>query len=94
MGLNEYAGEVFAKYRRMGTTKGGWSEPMMKRYTKPEYRHKGCAKQLMLMLLEDAKVHNLSVVELKATEDGYHLYKSVEFEDSIAEYHNMKIKLI
>ncbi len=63
-------------------------------YTKPEYRHRGYAKQLMLMLLEDAKNHNLSVIELKATEDGYALYKSVGFEDVPAEYHNMKIKLI
>ena len=62
-------------------------------YTKPEYRHQGYAKQLMTMMLEDAKTHNLSVIELKSTDDGYLLYKSVGFEDACAEYHNMKIKL-
>ncbi len=63
-------------------------------YTKPEYRHRGYAKHLMRMMLEDAKAYNLSVVELKSTDDGYALYKSVGFEDTLAEYHNMKIKLL
>jgi len=59
-------------------------------YTKPEYRKKGYAKQLMNALLEDAKEKGLSVVELKATEDGYHLYKSVGFEDVVSGYRNMR----
>ncbi len=58
-------------------------------YTKPEYRKRGYGKQLMNALLEDAKAKELSVVELKATEDGYHLYKSVGFVDVVAKYHNM-----
>ncbi len=59
-------------------------------YTKPEYRKRGYAKQLMNALLEDAKANDLSVVELKATEDGYQLYKSVGFEDVVSKYHNMR----
>ena len=59
-------------------------------YTKPEYRKKGYAKQLMNALLEDAKANELSVIELKATEDGYQLYKSVGFEDVVSKYHNMR----
>lgn len=62
-------------------------------YTKPEYRHKGYAKQIMTMMLEDAVVLDVSVIELKSTEAGYSLYKSVGFEDVIAKYHNMKIVL-
>ena len=62
-------------------------------YTKPEYRHKGGAKQLMTMMLEEAAVRNVSVIELKATEEGYSLYNSVGFKDVIAQYHNMKIVL-
>lgn len=62
-------------------------------YTKPEYRHKGYAKKLMTMMLEDAAVLDVSVIELKATEDGYPLYKSIGFEDVRAKYHNMKIAL-
>lgn len=59
-------------------------------YTKPEYRKKGYAKQLIKILLDDAKTKELSVVELKATDDGYHLYKSVGFEDVVSKYHNMR----
>ena len=62
-------------------------------YTKLEYRKKGYAKKLMTMMLEDAKAEGVSVIELKATEDGYSLYKSVGFEDVVAKYHNMKIVL-
>lgn len=54
---------------------------------------KGYAKKLITMMLEDAKAEGVSVIELKATEDGYSLYKSVGFEDAIAKYHNMKIVL-
>lgn len=62
-------------------------------YTKPEYRKKGYAKELVTMMLEDAKAEGVSIIELKATEDGYSLYKSVGFEDVVAKYHNMKIVL-
>lgn len=62
-------------------------------YTKQEYRKKGYAKQLMNALLEDAKVNELSVIELKATEDGYHLYQSVGFEDVVSKYHNMRFTI-
>ena len=62
-------------------------------YTKPECRKKGYAKKLMTMMLEAAKAEGVSIIELKATEDGYSLYKSVGFEDVVAKYHNMKIML-
>ena len=62
-------------------------------YTKPEYRKKGYAKKLMTMMLEEARTEGVSIIELKATEDGYSLYKSVGFEDVVAKYHNMKIVL-
>ena len=62
-------------------------------YTKPEYRNKGYAKKLMTMMLEDATAQDVSIIELKSTEDGYSLYKSVGFEDVVVKYHNMKIVL-
>ena len=62
-------------------------------YTKPEYRNKGYAKKLMTMMLEQATAQDVSVIELKSTEDGYLLYKSAGFGDVVAKYHNMKIVL-
>lgn len=61
-------------------------------YTKPDYRNRGYARKLMDMLLADAAEMGLSVVELKATDSGYKLYKSVGFEDAESKYHAMKWK--
>lgn len=62
-------------------------------YTKPIYRHKGYARQIMKKLLADAADKNLSVVDLKSTEDGYRLYQSVGFVDDMPAYHLMKFTL-
>jgi len=62
-------------------------------YTKQNYRRRGIAKQLLTMLVDDSKALDISAVELKATEDGYSLYKSIGFEDVVAKYHNMKLVL-
>ena len=62
-------------------------------YTKPEHRHNGYAKKLMKMMLEDAAKEHLSVVELKATDEGYRLYQSVGFEDVVSKYHVMRVRL-
>lgn len=59
-------------------------------YTKPEYRRKGIAGNLLKMLLEESEKMNLDFVELKSTDSGYKLYKSIGFEDVISKYHHMK----
>lgn len=62
-------------------------------YTKAEHRRKGYARKLIEMLISDAQKRNLSVIELKATEDGYNLYKSVGFNDAVSKYHSMSLHL-
>lgn len=61
-------------------------------YTYPQYRKQGYAKMIMKALLDDAKEMKLSVIELKATEAGYPLYRSVGFTDDVSGYHLMKWK--
>ena len=61
-------------------------------YTCPNYRRRGFAKMIMEALLLDAKKQELSVVELKSTEDGYPLYKALGFTDDHSKYHLMKWK--
>ena len=61
-------------------------------YTRPAYRRRGYARMLMDAMIIDAKKQNIDVIELKATEDGYHLYRSVGFEDNQTKYHLMKWK--
>ena len=62
-------------------------------YTKPGHRHRGYARNLMNMLMNDVPNMGLSVVELKATEDGYQLYQSLGFVDTISKYHQMNWKV-
>lgn len=64
---------------------------VMNVYTKPDYRRKGLAGSLLKMLLDDAEKMGLDFVELKATDSGYSLYKSIGFEDTVSKYHNMRI---
>ncbi|MDO4797055.1 MAG: GNAT family N-acetyltransferase [Coriobacteriales bacterium] len=59
-------------------------------YTRPACRRRGYARRLMQALLDDAQAMDLSVVELKATEDGYPLYRLVGFVDDTSKYHPMK----
>ncbi|MBQ9484353.1 MAG: GNAT family N-acetyltransferase [Ruminiclostridium sp.] len=59
-------------------------------YTLPEYRRKGIAGKLVGMLISDAEELGLDFVELKSTDAGYGLYKSLGFEDAVSKYHDMK----
>lgn len=62
-------------------------------YTRPEFRKKGIAGQLMEMLLKESAQMGLDFVELKATDSGYSLYKKIGFEDVHSKYHPMKYVL-
>ena len=44
----------------------------------------------MKTLLAEAEEKELSVVELKATEAGYPIYKKIGFSDDVSKYHLMK----
>ena len=59
-------------------------------YTAPEHRRKGVAKTLMGMLLDEGRSMRLDHIELKATEDGYPLYKSLGFADEHSHYRDMR----
>ena len=61
-------------------------------YTCPSARRKGYAGAVMRTMISDAKEKDLSVIELKSTEDGYRLYRSVGFTDDRSKYHMMKWK--
>lgn len=59
-------------------------------YTRPQYRRKGIARELIKMLLSESEKMHLDFVELKSTDAGYNLYKSLGFDDVVSKYHNMK----
>ena len=55
---------------------------LMNVYTEEHYRRRGIARQLVNMLIEDARVHGATEVSLDATESGRPLYESVGFKAS------------
>ncbi|MDE7289428.1 MAG: GNAT family N-acetyltransferase, partial [Oscillospiraceae bacterium] len=59
-------------------------------YTLPNYRRRGLAKRVMQELLSDAEKLRLDFVDLKATKDGYHLYETLGFKETVSEYTYMK----
>ena len=61
-------------------------------YTIPKSRHLGCARMIMEALLKDAVQMDLDVIDLKATDAGYPLYRAVGFADDVSCYRNMKWK--
>ena len=61
-------------------------------YTRPASRRKGYARRVMEALIAGAEQMSLSVLELKATEDGYDLYRSVGFADDASGYRLMKLR--
>lgn len=59
-------------------------------YTLEEYRRQGAAYNLLKMLMEFAKNHRLDLIELKATKEGYSLYKKLGFSENTANYVPMR----
>ena len=59
-------------------------------YTRPTHRHKGYASLIMKELISDARKMTLCTIDLKATDEGYSLYRSSGFTDDVSKYHLMK----
>lgn len=51
-------------------------------YTVNEYRKRGCAKKLMILLLNETKRRGVQKLLLEYTDDGFHLYQKLGFQDS------------
>ena len=61
--------------------KNGKAGTLLNVYTFSEYRRRGAARKLMEKVIAEAKRTGLNSIELKATNDGYNLYKSIGFID-------------
>ncbi len=62
-------------------------------FTEKEYRGQGISTRLMSDLIECAKEKKLCRIDLKATDDGYGLYKRLGFEDNAQKYRDMRMIL-
>ena len=59
-------------------------------YTRPSHRRRGFAGRIMAALTDAARAMDLSVVELKATQEGYPLYRKAGFHDDRSKYRPMR----
>lgn len=66
---------------------------VMNVYTRPVYRRRGFACALLEQLISDARKMDLSYLELKATEQGLHLYQRLGFNREISRYLPMRLFL-
>lgn len=58
-----------------------------------KYRRRGIALKIMELLISDARTMELDYIELKASAEGYPLYKKLGFKDSISSFKPMKLIL-
>jgi len=62
-------------------------------YTLPEYRGKGLCTTLMQQLVDEAKSKGLGCIDLRATKDGYPIYKKIGFVEKEQYYTDMRLEL-
>lgn len=58
-------------------------------YTRPEYRHQGICLNLVKLAQNFATEKQIDKIELKATQDGYSVYKKAGFVDENSPYKSM-----
>ena len=62
-------------------------------FTEREYRCKGISTRLMNDMIAYAREKRLCHIDLKATDEGYSLYKKLGFEDTNQKYKDMRLNL-
>lgn len=62
-------------------------------FTEREYRGKGISTRLMNDMIAYAREKRLCHIDLKATDEGYPLYKKLGFEDKNQKYKDMRLDL-
>ncbi len=72
----------------------GLDSEVLSVYTEEGYRGRGICSQLMKNMIDYAKDHKISRINLVATDEGYPVYKKVGFEDRIQKYKDMRLVLV
>ena len=69
----------------------GLDSEVLSVYTEESYRGRGICSQLMKNMIEYAREHKISRIDLVATDDGYPIYKKLGFEDKNQKYKDMRL---
>ncbi|MCL1879288.1 MAG: GNAT family N-acetyltransferase [Actinomycetia bacterium] len=71
----------------------GWHATVFNVYTDPAFRKLGHAAQLCKLLVDVARSHNVSLIELEATAAGQRLYEQLGFREKINNCVSMEMPL-
>ncbi len=72
----------------------GLDSEVLSVYTEEGYRGKGICTTLMNNMIDYARKHEISRIDLIATQEGYPIYKKLGFEDKVQKYTDMRLKLL
>ncbi len=72
----------------------GLDSEVLSVYTEEVYRGKGICTTLIKNMINYARKHEISRIDLIATEEGYPIYKKLGFEDKAQKYTDMRLKLL
>lgn len=72
----------------------GLDSEVLSVYTEEVYRGKGICTTLIKNMIDYARKHEISRIDLIATEEGYPIYKKLGFEDKAQKYTDMRLKLL
>ena len=71
----------------------GFEGEVLNVYTEEEFRGRGVSSHLLKEMIAYAKEKHLCRIDLKATDEGYQLYKKLGFEDRVQKYKDMRFEL-
>lgn len=71
----------------------GLDSEVLSVYTEEGYRGKGICTNLMKNMIDYAREHNISRIDLMATDEGYPVYRKVGFQDKVQKYKDMRLVL-
>ena len=63
-------------------------------YTEEGYRGRGICTKLIKNMIDYAREHKISRIDLMATEEGYPIYKKIGFKDKVQKYKDMRLSLV
>ncbi len=72
----------------------GLDSEVLSVYTEEGYRGRGICSQLMKNMINYAAEHEISRIDLMATDEGYPIYKKLGFKDKAQKYKDMRLVLV
>ncbi len=72
----------------------GLDSEVLSVYTEEGYRGRGICTKLMKNMIDYAREHKINRIDLKATDEGYPLYKKLGFEDKVQNYRDMRLSFL